>query len=58
MYLMFISNEAYHLTIMCGGIPMMGLFLVTAGLAATYGIVIFGPKLSLQNKIIYFSGNA
>jgi hypothetical protein len=29
----------------------MGLFMVTAGLAAVYGITIFGPKLSLQNKI-------
>jgi hypothetical protein len=36
---------------MCGGISMMGLFMVTAGLAATYGIATFGPKLSLQNKI-------
>ena len=25
--------------------------MVTAGLAAVYGITIFGPKLSLQNKI-------
>ncbi|MFL6338333.1 MAG: hypothetical protein ACJ718_04365 [Nitrososphaeraceae archaeon] len=24
--------------------------MVTAGLAATYGITIFGPKLSLQNN--------
>ena len=30
---------------------MMGLFMVTAGLAAVYGITAFGPKLSLQNKI-------
>jgi hypothetical protein len=30
---------------------LMGLFMVTAGLAATYGIATFGPKLSLQNKI-------
>ena len=36
---------------MCGGISMMGLFMVTAGLAATYGITTFGPKLSLQNKV-------
>jgi hypothetical protein len=36
---------------MCGGISMMGLFMVTAGLAAVYGITTFGPKLSLQNKI-------
>jgi hypothetical protein len=36
---------------MCGGMSMMGLFMVTAGLAATYGITIFGPKLSLQNKM-------
>ena len=48
---MFISNEAYHLNTMCGGISMMGLFMVTAGLAATYGIATFGPKLALQNKI-------
>ena len=33
------------------GISMMGLFMVTAGLAAVYGITIFGPKLSLQNKV-------
>jgi len=39
------------MTIMCGGISMMGLFMVTAGLAAVYGITTFGPKLSLQNKI-------
>jgi hypothetical protein len=36
---------------MCGGISMMGLFTVTAGLAAVYGITTFGPKLSLRNKI-------
>jgi hypothetical protein len=36
---------------MCGGISMMGLLMVIAGLAATYGIATFGPKLSLQNKI-------
>ncbi len=30
---------------------MMGLFMVTAGLAAVYAITTFGPKLSLQNKI-------
>jgi hypothetical protein len=36
---------------MCGGISIMGLFMVTAGLAATYGIATFGPKLSLQNKV-------
>jgi hypothetical protein len=36
---------------MCGGISMMGLFMVTAGLAATYAITTFGPKLCLQNKI-------
>ena len=29
----------------------MGLFMVTAGLATTYAITTFGPKLSLQNKI-------
>jgi hypothetical protein len=28
-----------------------GLFMVTAGLAATYGIATFGPTPSLQNKI-------
>jgi hypothetical protein len=47
---MFMSNEAYHLTIMCGGMSLMGLFMVTAGLAATYAIAAFGPKLGLQNK--------
>ena len=36
---------------MCGGISMMGLFMVTAGLAAIYAITTFGPKLSLQNKV-------
>jgi|tagenome__1003787_1003787.scaffolds.fasta_scaffold20260943_2 hypothetical protein len=36
---------------MCGGIFTMGLFMITAGLAATYAITTFGPKLSLQNKI-------
>ncbi len=39
------------MTIMCGGISMMGLFMVTAILAAVYGITTFGPKLSLQHKI-------
>jgi hypothetical protein len=36
---------------MCGGISLMGLFMVTAGLAAIYAITTFGPKLSLQNKV-------
>jgi hypothetical protein len=36
---------------MCGGISMMGLFMITAGLAITYAITTFGPKLSMQNKI-------
>ena len=36
---------------MCGGISMMGLFMVTAGLASVYAITTFGPELSLQNKI-------
>jgi hypothetical protein len=36
---------------MCGGISMMELFMVTAALAATYGITTFGPKPSLQNKV-------
>jgi hypothetical protein len=35
---------------MCGGISMMSLFMIAAGLAATYTITTFGPKLSLQNK--------
>jgi hypothetical protein len=35
---------------MCGGIYMMSLFMIAAGLAATYTITTFGPKLSLQNK--------
>jgi hypothetical protein len=35
---------------MCGGISLMGMFMVTAGLAAVYGITTFGPKLSSQNK--------
>jgi len=39
------------MNIMCGGISMVALFMVTAGLAAVYGITTFGPKLSLQNKI-------
>ena len=30
---------------------MMGLFMITAGLVAVYGIATFGPKLSLQNKV-------
>jgi hypothetical protein len=29
----------------------MGLFMATAVLATIYTIAIFGPKLSLQNKI-------
>jgi hypothetical protein len=36
---------------MCGGISIMGLFMVTAGLATIYTVATFGPKLSLQNKI-------
>jgi hypothetical protein len=40
-----------YLPKMCGGISMMGLFMVTAGLASVYAITTFGPKLSLQNKI-------
>jgi hypothetical protein len=36
---------------MCGGISMMGMFMVTAGLASVYAITTFGPRLSLQNKI-------
>ena len=36
---------------MCGGISMMGLFMVTAGLAILYAIITFGPKLSLQNRV-------
>lgn len=44
-------KRMYYLIIMCGGISTMGLFMVTAGLAATYGIATFGPKLSLQNKV-------
>jgi hypothetical protein len=36
---------------MCGGISVIGLFMITAGLAAVYGITTFGPKLSLQNKV-------
>jgi hypothetical protein len=35
---------------MRGGISLMGLFMITAGLA-TYAITTFGPKISLQNKI-------
>jgi hypothetical protein len=30
---------------------MMGLFIVTAGLAATYGVTTFGPQLSLRDKV-------
>ena len=48
---MFIWKEAHYPTIMCGGISMMGLFMVTAGLASVYAITTFGPELSLQNKI-------
>jgi hypothetical protein len=36
---------------MCGGISMMGLFMVTAGLVSVYAITTFGPKLSMQDKI-------
>jgi hypothetical protein len=35
---------------MCGGISMVGLFMVTAGLAATYAIATFGPKLSFAEQ--------
>ena len=36
---------------MCGGVSLMGLLMLTLGLAGTYTITTFGPKLSLQNKI-------
>jgi hypothetical protein len=49
--LTFISNETYNLTTMCVGISIMGLFMVTAGLASVYIVTAFAPKLSLQNKI-------
>jgi hypothetical protein len=39
-----------YLPKMCGGISMIGLFMIAAGLAATYAITTFGLKLSLQNK--------
>ena len=29
----------------------MGLLMLTLGLAGTYAITTFGPKLSIQNKI-------
>jgi hypothetical protein len=29
----------------------MGLVMLTLGLAGTYAVTTFGPKLSLQNKI-------
>jgi hypothetical protein len=35
----------------------MGLFIVMSGLAATYGITSFGPKLSLQSKIKAMKAN-
>ena len=39
----------YHLTTMCGGISIMGLFMA-AEAAASYAVDKSGPKLSLQNK--------
>lgn len=36
---------------MCGGVSLIGLLMITLGLAGTYAITTFGPKLSLQNKI-------
>ena len=33
------------------GVSMIGLFMVTAGLATIYTITTSGPKLSLQNKV-------
>jgi purine-cytosine permease-like protein len=36
---------------MCGGVSLVGLLMLTLGLAGTYAITTFGPKLSLQNKI-------
>jgi hypothetical protein len=39
------------MTIMCGGISMMGLFMAAAVLATAYAITTFGPRLSLQNKV-------
>jgi hypothetical protein len=38
---------------MCGGISLMGLFMVTSGLTSIYAITTFGPRLSLQNKLKY-----
>ncbi|MFL6379980.1 MAG: hypothetical protein ACJ72S_01650 [Nitrososphaeraceae archaeon] len=40
-----------YLPKMCGGISLIGLFMVTAGLAAVYAITTFGPNLSMQNKM-------
>ena len=49
---MFILKKPIiKLSKMCGGISLMGLFMVTAGLATIYTIATFGPKVSLQNKI-------
>jgi hypothetical protein len=41
-----------QLDILSNYIKAIGLFMVTAGLAAVYGITTFGPKLSLQNKVL------
>jgi purine-cytosine permease-like protein len=35
---------------MYGGISLLGLFVIKLGLASTYTISTFGPKLSIQNK--------
>ena len=44
-------KRSIYLTIMCGGISMMDLFMVTAVLVTIYTIATFGLKLSMQNKI-------
>jgi hypothetical protein len=36
---------------MCDGSSLLGLFIIALGLAGTYGITTYGPKLSLQNRI-------
>jgi hypothetical protein len=41
----------YILIDMCGGVSLMWLFMLGLGLAGTYAITTFGPKLSLPSKV-------
>jgi hypothetical protein len=45
IFVIFMVSETFW------GLVGVALAIATAGLAATYGIITFGPKLALQNKV-------